>query len=71
MKLSCSEMMKVKNTLVEYDRVAIDSRGLALMWKKDTGVSLRSMSLHHIDVVIRLRRGQMEGHRVLCLAIGS
>lgn len=56
-KLSSSEFGRIKHKLGDFHALAVDSRGqsggLALLWKKDFDVTLRSMSTHHIDVEIQ------------------
>lgn len=63
-KLSCGEMMKVKAKLTGYDGLAVDScgrsGGVALLWRKEIMVDLRSMSVHHIDVWVREGLGDVE-----------
>lgn len=56
-KLSCGEMMKVKAKVSGYNGLAVDScgrsGGVALLWREDIVVELRSMSIHHVDVWVR------------------
>ena len=54
--MSSSEFARIQNRLGDFYGLSVDSRGrsrgLALLWRKDIDVVLRSMSLHHIDVVV-------------------
>lgn len=53
-KLSGCEMNKVFRGFPTYDGIAVDSRGraggVAMLWKKEVKLELRSMSLHHTDM---------------------
>lgn len=63
-KLSSSEFGRIKSKLRDFEGLAVDSMGraggLALMWRKDVDVVLRTMSVHHIDVVVRGGLGEDE-----------
>lgn len=56
-KLSCMEFNRVKSRLVAYEGLAVDSMGpsggLAMLWRKGLDVVLRTMYIHHIDVLVR------------------
>lgn len=63
-KLSSMEFDRVRNKLGDFHCLAVDSvgrsGGLALLWRKDVVVDLLSMSVHHIDVVVRDGLGEEE-----------
>lgn len=52
-KLSSGEFGRIRDRLGEFDGLVVDSRGLALFWRKNLEVELRTMSLHHIDVEVK------------------
>lgn len=56
-KLSSGEFYRIRDNLGDFHGLAVDSMGrsggLALLWRKDIDVVLSSMSVHHIDVVVR------------------
>ncbi|XP_021747551.1 uncharacterized protein LOC110713405 [Chenopodium quinoa] len=57
-KFSSGEMMKVRAKFPGYDGLAVDScrrsGGVALFWLKGIEVNLQSMSIHHMDVLLKL-----------------
>ncbi|XP_021761357.1 uncharacterized protein LOC110726197 [Chenopodium quinoa] len=63
-KLSSGEMSKIKAKFPGYEGLAVDScgrsGGVALLWLKELEVVLRSMSIHHINLLVKRGIGDLE-----------